>query len=114
MRLRSIAWISILLIALFVIPLPQFAQGTSEETQQPAAQPETIGAQKMLVALLNFTDVPNRPFTLDSVRDKILSAANSTNNFIKENSYGKTWLEVDFIDWKTIPGISTDVCSGST
>jgi hypothetical protein len=111
---RSSARIFIIILILSAYPLPDFAQGTSGETPPLATQPETIGAQKTLIALFNFSDVPNQPFTLDSVRDMILTASSSTNNFLKENSYQKTWLEADFVDWTTIPGISTSVCSGST
>jgi hypothetical protein len=114
MSLRSIASVFILLLILFSIPPPQFAQEASTGMQEPAPQAETVGAQKTLVALFNFSDVPNQPFTLDSVRAKILSATNSTNNFLRENSYDKTWLDVDFVDWKTMSAISTDICSGST
>jgi hypothetical protein len=114
MSLRSIVWASILLLVFFVIPVPQFAQEASIGMQEPAPQAETVGAKKTLVALFNFSDVPNQPFTLDSVRTKILLAANSTGNFIKENSYGKAWLDVDFVDWKTIQANSNVICSGST
>ncbi len=75
---------------------------------------DTLGAQKTLVGLFNFSDVQTRPFTLDSIKDKILLSAKSTDNFLKENSYGKMWLDVDFYDWRTLPWKSTDICPGST
>jgi hypothetical protein len=114
MNPRYMAGIFILLLALFLNPQCQFAQGISGAVQQAASQVETVGAQKMLVALFNFSDVPNKPFTLDSVRAKILSDAKSTNNFLRENSYGKTWLDVDFVDWKTLPANSNEICPGGT
>ena len=82
--------------------------------QQAGPETETLGAQKTLVALCNFSDVPYRPFALDSVRAKILSDANSTDNFLRENSYGKLWLDVDFVDWKTLQANSNQLCPGST
>ncbi len=78
------------------------------------AAPETIGAQKTLVALFNFSDVPNQPFSIDSVREKLLTAARSTDNFLRENSGGKAWLDVDFVDWKTLQANSNELCPGST
>ncbi len=79
-----------------------------------SSTPDTLGAQKTLVALFNFSDVRTRPFTLDSIRDKIVSSAKSTDNFLRENSYGKMWLDVDFYDWRTLPWTSTEICPGST
>jgi hypothetical protein len=114
MKPRPIAWLFIAFAALFLKPQPQFAQGTSVPAQPAPVQAETVGPQKMLVALFNFSDVPNRPFTLDSVRAKILSDTKSTDKFLRENSYGKTWLEVDFVDWKTIQANSLEICPGST
>jgi hypothetical protein len=85
-----------------------------ESAPQAGQASDTLGAQKTLVALFNFADVPNRPFTLDSVRTKILTAAKSTDNFLKENSYGKLWLDVDFVDWHTLQGSSNQLCTGAT
>lgn len=81
---------------------------------QDTTTPDTVGAQKTLVALFNFSDVQSRPFTLDSVKAKILSSAKSTDNFLRENSYGKMWLDADFYDWRTLPWQSTEICPGST
>jgi hypothetical protein len=114
MKPRHIAWLFILVAALFIKPQPQFAQGSSDPVQQAPLQPDTVGPQKMLVALFNFSDVPNKPFTLDSVRAQILSDTKSVNNFLRENSYDKTSLEVDFFDWKTIQANSLEICPGST
>ena len=85
--------------------------GQRHQAEQTA---DTIGAQKTLVALFNFSDVQTRPFTVDSVKDKILSAAKSADNFLRENSYGKLWLEADFLDWRTLQANSNQLCPGST
>jgi len=114
MKPRHIVWLFIALVALIFKPRLEFAQ-VSSEIQQPApVQSEVIGPQKMLVGLFNFSDVQSQPFTLDSVRAKILSDTKSVDSFLRENSYGKTWLEVDFVDWKTIQANSLEICPGST
>ncbi|MBZ5497494.1 MAG: hypothetical protein LAP85_13920 [Acidobacteriia bacterium] len=90
------------------------AHALLQPTQQVPLASDTLGGQKTLVALFNFTDVQTRPFTLDSIKDKVLYAAKSTDSFLRENSYGKLWLDVDFVDWRTLPAISTQICPGST
>lgn len=70
-------------------------------------QPETIGEQRTLVALFNYPDKPDQPFPLQEIQEKIIDNADSVDNFIRETSYGKTWLNADFIDWKTLPNNST-------
>ena len=75
---------------------------------------ETVGPQKMLVALFNFSDVPSRPFTREFAQARILTDLKATDKFIQENSYGKTRLDVTVQDWITIPGNSLEICPGST
>jgi len=69
--------------------------------------PETIGEQKTLVALFNYPDKSSEPFTIQDVQNCVINNANSVDNFIRENSYDKTWLNADFIDWHTLPNNST-------
>src|SRR3990167_5790030 len=68
---------------------------------------ETIGEQKTLVALFNYPDKLDQSFTIQDVKNWVLNDTDSVDNFIKENSYDKTWLSVDFIDFKTLPNEST-------
>ncbi len=68
---------------------------------------ETIGEQKTLVALFNYPDKQDKPFTIDDVKNWILNDTDSVNNFIKENSYDKAWITADFIDFMTLPNNST-------
>lgn len=88
-------------------------QSASSPMQAPLLTTETLGPQKTLVALFNFSDVQTRPFTLDSIKARIQSDPKSLDNFLRENSYGKTSLDVDFIDWKTLAPVSTQICPGS-
>lgn len=68
---------------------------------------DTIGEQRTLVALLNSPDDLSQPFTIKDVEDQIINNPYSTDKFFRENSYGKAWLNADFIDWKTLPHNST-------
>ena len=66
----------------------------------------TTGERRTLVILVNFQDRPIQPFTPDFARNVTF---NTTNNFIRENSYGQTWLTGDVYGWFTIP-VSSTVC----
>ncbi|MBS3098620.1 hypothetical protein J4462_00225, partial [Candidatus Pacearchaeota archaeon] len=66
---------------------------------------DNIGGQKTLVAMVNFNQSPNdKPYTSSQVYNEIFSQNNpsSTNNFIQENSYGKTWLTGNVFGWYTL------------
>jgi hypothetical protein len=78
----------------------------------PETVPETVGEQKTLVALFNYPDKKIQPFTLQEVKNKVINNPDSVDNFIKENSYGKAWINADFIDWQTLPNNSTDYTGG--
>jgi len=77
------------------------------------ALPNTLGAQKTAVVLVNFSDNPVQPYTLSQARDVVFT---QTSSFFLENSYGQTWLTGDVFGWYTIPLASTacDISSVST
>ena len=52
--------------------------------------PNTFGAQKTLVLLVNFQDNTTQPYTTAYAQDVVF---NTTSNFHYENSYGQTWLK---------------------
>lgn len=82
-----------------------------------AALPNTFGAQKTLVILVNFQDMATQPYTVASAQ----SALAATSNFDLEGSYQQTWLTgvvdltqaADVRGWYTIP-LSSTVCDYST
>jgi hypothetical protein len=88
------------------------AGGTSTGSVQTlsTALPNTLGAQKTLVILVNFTDKATQPYTVDSARSVVFT---TTSNYDMENSYGQTWLTGDVVGWYTIP-MSYTVCDYST
>ena len=69
--------------------------------------PNTFGAQKTLVILVNFQDKTTQPYTISQARDVVFT---QTSNFFLENSYGQTWLTGDVVGWYTIP-LSSTTCT---
>lgn len=81
-----------------------------------AALPNTFGALKTLVILVNFTDNATQPYTVAAAQNVF----NTTSNFDLENSYNQSWLtgvanpnvSADIVGWFTINQSST-VCNYS-
>jgi hypothetical protein len=83
--------------------------GTSVQTLS-VALPNTFGAQKTLVMLVNFQDKTTQPYTVATAQSIVFT---TTSNFDLENSYQQTWLTGDVVGWYTIP-LSSTVCDYST
>jgi M6 family metalloprotease-like protein len=89
----------LLLIALIMIiglPTSGFSASTS-----------TVGGLKTLVILLNYVDNASQPIALQDMQNLILNNTDSLNGYIKETSSNNAWLDVDFIDWTTLPKTQT-------
>jgi len=90
--------------------------GSSVQTLS-LALPNTFGAQKTLVILVNFQDKQTQPYTVASAQ----SVMNTTSNYDWEGSYQQTWLTgvvdltqaADVRGWYTIAQSST-VCDYNT
>jgi hypothetical protein len=82
-----------------------------------AALPNTFGAQKTVVILVNFSDKVTQPYTISTAQ----SVFNSTSSFDLENSFSQTWLTgvsnpgaaADIVGWFTI-NQSYTVCDYNT
>jgi hypothetical protein len=72
--------------------------------------PNTFGAQKTIVILVNFQDNASQPYTASQAQSV---AFTTTSNHYKENSFQQTWLVGDVAGWFTIP-MSSTVCDTST
>jgi hypothetical protein len=72
--------------------------------------PNTFGAQKTIVILVNFQDNATQPYTASQAQSV---AFTTTSNHYKENSFQQTWLVGDVAGWFTIP-MSSTVCDTST
>lgn len=86
------------------------AGGGSTQTVSVAALPNTFGAQRTLVILVNFPDKATQPFTVADARAAVFTTA---SNFFLENSTNQTWLTGDVAGWYTIAQPST-VCDHHT
>ncbi|MEP6601937.1 MAG: hypothetical protein ABJB49_09010, partial [Nitrospirota bacterium] len=81
----------------------------SNMTVLAAALPNTLGAQKTLMILVNFQDNAAQPYS----PTEALSVLSTTSGFDMENSYQQTWLTSDVAGWFTIP-MSSSVCDYGT
>jgi hypothetical protein len=77
------------------------------------ASADTFGEQKVIVILVNFSDVNSQPY---SAADASAVTFQSTSDFYRENSYQQTWLSGNVYGWYTIPMTSatcdSDLISG--
>jgi hypothetical protein len=72
--------------------------------------PNTFGAQKTILILVNFQDNASQPFSPAYAQSVAFS---TTSGFYQENSFQQTWLTGDVVGWFTIP-LSSTVCDAST
>jgi hypothetical protein len=80
--------------------------GSSDVQTLAAVLPNTFGAQKTLVILVNFNDKATQPYTISTAHNVF----NTTSNFDLENSFNQTWLTgvsnpgaaADVVGWFTI------------
>jgi hypothetical protein len=72
--------------------------------------PNTLGAQKTILILVNFQDNTSQPFAPSYAQSVAFS---TTSGFYQENSFQQTWLTGDVAGWFTIP-MSSTVCDTST
>lgn len=80
------------------------ASGDSVTTTKATALPNTLGPQKTLTILVNFTGNAVQPFTVASAQSTMFG---SVSNFWYENSYQQTTLTGDVAGWFTVAPSST-------
>lgn len=73
--------------------------------------PNTFGAQKTLVILVNFQDNTTQPSTVANMQNLVFTTA---SNFWLENSFQQTWMTGDVAGWYTLPITSTGATCDST
>ena len=68
------------------------------------AMSETLGEQRVLVSLVNFSHDPSTPALAADIETAILDAANpgSSASFVLEASYGRAWLSGSVEDWVSV------------
>jgi hypothetical protein len=82
----------------------------SIDSTKAAQVPNTIGAQRTLVILVNFADNTSQPYTVADAQGVVFG---TTSNFFLENSYQQTWLSGDVVGWFTI-ATSSSLCDTGT
>jgi hypothetical protein len=73
--------------------------------------PNTFGAQKTLVILVNFQDNTAEPYTLQTASDVVFNQASS---FWMENSFQQTWITGDVAGWFALPITAGTTCPTSS
>lgn len=87
-----------LLILLFACPGAQL-KGQAEDPILGPQSKQAIGEQRVLMAAVKFPDV-EPSFPLERIRKK---AVVDLNDYIKEQSYGRAWVNADFRGWVKLP-----------
>ncbi|MBW1734343.1 MAG: hypothetical protein JRJ71_08140 [Deltaproteobacteria bacterium] len=75
------------------------AGGSGEDSFLGPQSRQSMGEQKVLVLAVRFPDVEPR-FSLGRIRKKVVRGL---NRYVKEQSYGLTWVKADFRGWITLP-----------
>ncbi len=72
------------------------------------APASSVGNQRLIALMVNFSDSPAQPFTAADIQNKLFGATNSANAYYTEASFGKTTFSGDVKGWLTInPGTAT-------
>jgi len=76
--------------------------GASKLPPPPASAPlpHTLGAQSVLVVLVNFADDAVQPYTIADAQSMFFG---EVNGYVLENSYGQTSITGNVYGWYTIP-----------
>ncbi|MEA3358628.1 MAG: hypothetical protein U9R17_04370 [Thermodesulfobacteriota bacterium] len=74
-------------------------KGSQEENILGPQSKHAIGEQRILVLAVRFPDVEPR-FPIERVRKKVVKGL---NKYVKEQSYGMTWVKADFRAGITLP-----------
>lgn len=78
--------------------------GGDPDSGGSAPERNATGEHRVLVMLVNFADDPLEPYSRAQAQSVVFD---TTNDFIRENSYQQTWLIGDIAGWYTIPLAST-------
>jgi hypothetical protein len=82
--------------------------GSALSVTKATSLPNTLGAQKTLMILVNFSDLRTQPYSVATAQNVLAT----TSNFDYEASYQQTWLDSTVAGWFTIAASST-VCDYS-
>ena len=92
-----------LLIAILFLSLAglqgSLAKGSQKENILGPQSKHARGEQHVLILAVRFPDVEPR-FPIKRIRKKVVRGL---NKYVKEQSYGLTWVKADFRGWITLP-----------
>ncbi|MDO8435107.1 MAG: Ig-like domain-containing protein [bacterium] len=69
-----------------------------------AVTPDSVGEQKTLVVMMNFSNTTQPPLTKATVDDVVF---NQTDSFYRENSYNQTFITGESFGWLNVPHTTT-------
>jgi hypothetical protein len=81
------------------------AGGSGTTTSWPS-----LGEQKTLVLLVNFSDNTTQPYSREFARELVFG---QVNDYYQENTYGRTWLKGEVAGWFTL-ALSSQQCDVNT
>src|SRR5438552_3562995 len=81
--------------------------GGSAQTVQAAATQSAIGARKVAVLLVNFSDNASQPYTPDFARAIAFTNADSVAAYYAEDSWTQLTVTGDVYGWYTLPDASS-------
>lgn len=81
--------------------------GTVTSTTGTTIATNTFGEQRTVVLMVNFASNPSEPWTAAAVRDTVFS---KVSDYIRENSYGQTWIAGDVFGWFTL-AVDPSMCN---
>ncbi|GHA16540.1 Ig-like domain-containing protein [Oceanisphaera arctica] len=84
--------------------------GTATGSSVMSSSGPSLGEQKTLVMLVNFTDKAEQPYTREEASQLIFGQVDA---YYQENTYRRSWLTGEVAGWFTIP-LSSQVCDVQT
>ncbi|OIN13875.1 Ig-like domain-containing protein [Oceanisphaera psychrotolerans] len=84
--------------------------GTATGSSVMSSAGPSLGEQKTLVMLVNFTDKAEQPYTREEASQLVFGQVDA---YYQENTYGRSWLTGEVAGWFTIP-LSSQVCDVKT
>ena len=90
----------VIVLPLFIVIIVSSAAKSSNENDLLGPQSKrALGEQQLLIVAVRFPDVKPK-ITLQNIRRKAITGL---NNYLKEQSYGLTWIKPDFKGWVMLP-----------
>ena len=94
---------AVLLAAALFFPAPGagkvFGAGPPASDVLGPRSERALGEQRLLIVAVRFPDVSPK-LSLENIKERAVTGLNA---YVKEQSYGQTWLKSDFVGWVSLP-----------